>query len=71
MATNFQFLKISCPVGQLLVGACGVPNPAGNEYGKLELVGARPLHLLSQTVRSLKSPTGLSLLRKREFHLLR
>ena len=38
---------------------------------KLELVGARPLHLLSQTVRSLKSPTGLSLLRKREFHLLR
>ena len=33
---------------------------------KRELVGARPLHLLSQTVRSLKSPTGLSLLRKRE-----
>ena len=25
---------------------------------KMELVGARPLHLLSQTVRSLKSPTG-------------
>ena len=24
----------------------------------VELVGARPLHLLSQTVRSLKSPTG-------------
>ena len=34
------------------------PNPAGNVYDKLELVGARPLHLLSQTVRSLKSPTG-------------
>ena len=22
VATNFQFLKISCPLGQLLVGAC-------------------------------------------------
>ena len=53
----------------LLGRAC--PKPCWNEYGKLELVGARPLHLLSQTVRSLKSPTGLSLLRKREFHLLR
>ena len=28
VVTNFQFLKISCPVGQLLVGACGAPNPA-------------------------------------------
>ena len=24
------------------------PNSAGNEYGKLELVGARPLHLATQ-----------------------
>ena len=28
VATNFQFLKILAPLGQLLVGACGVPNPA-------------------------------------------
>ena len=28
VATNFQFLKIFCPLGQLLVGACGAPNPA-------------------------------------------
>ena len=28
VATNFQFLKIFCPLGQLLVGACGTPNPA-------------------------------------------
>ena len=36
VATNFQFLKIFCPLGQLLVGAWGA-NPAGNEYGKLEV----------------------------------
>ena len=30
-----------------------------------ELVGARPLHLLTQTARRLKAPLGLSLLRKR------
>jgi len=24
-------------MGQLLAGACGAPNPAGNEYGKLEV----------------------------------
>ena len=29
-----------------------------DSYTKRELVGARPLHLLSQTVLSLKSPTG-------------
>ena len=29
-----------------------------SEEGQRSLVGARPLHLLSQTVRSLKSPTG-------------
>ena len=28
VATNFQFLKIFCPLGQILVGACGAPNPA-------------------------------------------
>jgi hypothetical protein len=28
VATNFQFLKILAPLGQLLVGACGAPNPA-------------------------------------------
>ena len=48
LATNFQFLKISSPLGQLLVGACGAPNPARNQYGKLELVGAKPLHLATQ-----------------------
>ena len=37
VAKNFQFLKIFCPLGQLLVGACGAPNPARNEYGKLEV----------------------------------
>ena len=30
-----------------------------------ELVGARPLHLLTQTARRLKAPLGLSLRRKR------
>ena len=48
VATNFQFLKISSPLGQLLVGVCGAQNPARNEYGKLELVGAKPLHLATQ-----------------------
>ena len=38
VATNFQFLKIFCPLGQLLVGACGAPNPAGNEYSKREVI---------------------------------
>ncbi len=28
VATNFQFLKTLAPLGQLLVGACGAPNPA-------------------------------------------
>ena len=28
VVTNFQFLKIFGPLGQLLVGACGAPNPA-------------------------------------------
>ena len=28
VATNFQFSKILAPLGQLLVGACGAPNPA-------------------------------------------
>ena len=28
VAENFQFLKIFCPLGQLLVRACGAPNPA-------------------------------------------
>ncbi len=28
VATNFQFLKILATLGQLLVGACGAPNPA-------------------------------------------
>ena len=32
----------------ILVRACGAPNPAKNEYGKLELVGAKPLHLATQ-----------------------
>ena len=38
VATNFQFLKILATSGLLLVGACGAPNPAGNEYGKLEVI---------------------------------
>ena len=28
VATNFQLLKILATLGQLLVGACGSPNPA-------------------------------------------
>ena len=28
VATNFQLLKILATLGQLLVGACGAPNPA-------------------------------------------
>ena len=36
VATNYPFLKICSPLGQLLVGAWGAPNPAGNEYGKRE-----------------------------------
>ena len=28
VATNFRFLKILALLGQLLVGACGAPNPA-------------------------------------------
>ena len=38
VATNFQLLKILAPLGQLLVGACGAPNPAGNEYSKREVI---------------------------------
>ena len=64
VATNFQFLKILATSGLLLVGACGAPNPAGNEYGKLELVGAKPLHLANaRPFGRLKAPLGLSLLR--------
>ena len=32
------FLKIFCPMGQLLVGACGAPNPAAKERDKREVV---------------------------------
>ena len=46
--------------------------PAGTaRKGNGHLSGRRPLHLLSQTVRSLKSPTGafIAALRKHEFAL--
>ena len=53
------FGHLKAPLGLSLLRKRGpTPNPARNVYDKLELVGARPLHLLSQTVRSLKSPTG-------------
>ena len=38
VATNFQFSKILAPLGQLLVGGVPAPNPARNEYSKLELI---------------------------------
>ena len=38
VATNFQFSKILAPLGQLLVGACGAPNPAGTSTANWNLV---------------------------------
>jgi len=48
VAANFQFLKIFCPFGTASCWGVPASNPAGNEYGKLELVGAKPLHLAMQ-----------------------
>ena len=36
VATNFQFLKISCPFGTASCWGVPAPNPARNEYDKLE-----------------------------------
>ena len=64
VATNFQFLKILAPFGTASCWGVPAPNPARNEYSKLELVGARPLHLAAaRPFCHLKAPLGLSLFR--------
>ena len=45
---KFSILEMLCPVGQLSCWGVPAPNPARNEYSKLELVGAKPLHLAMQ-----------------------
>ena len=51
---------------ETLAGVCGAPNPAGNECGKRELVGAKPLRLAdARPFGHSKAPLGLSLFRVR------
>ena len=52
VATNFQLLKILAPLEQLLVGACGAPNPAAGERDKREVIDfLNPIQALSVLFR--------------------
>ena len=55
VATNFQFLKILCSTGTSLPQCICISEVI---LLGVALVGATPLHLLSQTALPLKSPTG-------------
>ena len=55
MATNFQFLKILCSAETSLLQCVCIFEVI---LLGVALVGATPLHLLSQTALPLKSPTG-------------
>ena len=55
VATNFQFLKNLCATGTSLLKLLRVFR---SDLVGVALVGAKPLHLLSQTALPLKSPTG-------------
>ena len=56
VATNFQFLKISCSIRDF-TSSIRLASFLSDLVG-VALVGATPLHLLSQTALPLKSPTG-------------